>query len=88
MLGCELEIPVTKTELTRAATDDLCLHEKLTWVVLGLGAVAQLVRAPALQVGGRRFESDQLHLIYRVVVVLKGWGCCCEGCLIFLFRLG
>ena len=26
-----------------------------------LGAVAQLARAPALQAGGRRFESDQLH---------------------------
>ena len=25
------------------------------------GALAQLVRAPALQVGGRRFESDMLH---------------------------
>ena len=26
-----------------------------------LGAVAQLARAPALQAGGRRFDSDQLH---------------------------
>ena len=26
-----------------------------------VGAVAQLARAPALQAGGRRFESDQLH---------------------------
>jgi hypothetical protein len=25
------------------------------------GAVAQLARAPALQAGGRRFDSDQLH---------------------------
>ena len=25
------------------------------------GALAQLVRAPALQAGGRRFESDMLH---------------------------
>ena len=28
---------------------------------MNLGAVAQLARAPALQAGGRRFESDQLH---------------------------
>ena len=27
----------------------------------GDGAVAQLARAPALQAGGRRFDSDQLH---------------------------
>ncbi len=25
------------------------------------GALAQLARAPALQAGGRRFESDMLH---------------------------
>ena len=28
---------------------------------INLGGIAQLARAPALQAGGRRFDSDYLH---------------------------
>ena len=41
-------------------------YQSVKWVVFRVncsvvGALAQLARAPALQVGGRRFESDMLH---------------------------
>ena len=39
-----------------------------------LGGLAQLARAPALQAGGRRFDSDILHGEFRLQIIdcLKG----------------
>ena len=44
------------------------------------GAVAQLVRAPALQAGGRRFDADRLHNCH--FSREKWWFCC-----VFLFSM-
>ena len=36
----------------------------LSKIGIDLGGIAQLARAPALQAGGHRFESDYLHQIW------------------------
>ena len=36
-----------------------------------LGAIAQVARAPALQAGGRQFESDWLHQKKTIIMTLR-----------------
>ena len=40
---------------------DVLPSESFTWPIRMIGRLAQLVRAPALQAGGRRFESCTAH---------------------------
>ena len=49
------------------------------------GGLAQLARAPALQAGGHRFESDILHLVSQLTINSwqltksgEGWSACFE----------
>ena len=36
---------------------------------IDFGELAQLARAPALHAGGRRFDSDILHIIKKQVII-------------------
>ena len=52
---------------------EIKLESAVLSMLFGLGRLAQLVRAPALQAGGRRFESCTAHHINQLLTKFTIW---------------
>ena len=58
-------VPIPNTMVKTQSADDTALETvwESRWLPDFYGDIAQLARAPALQAGGREFESHYLHSV-------------------------